>query len=93
VYEPTSFPTTDPPTSNIGTIVAGVLGGVLLTVIIGLILFCLWKKRSKKKQQLAISLSTTSTAPVIVPALYDFPLSRHNSSPVSALNCHIYDEL
>jgi heme/copper-type cytochrome/quinol oxidase subunit 2 len=83
-----------------GTIIAGVLGGILLTLIVGLIIYFIWKRRAKKKSlRFSGSTSTEATIPpmelVVVPALYDLSLSRQNSYETSTgtVNYHLYDEL
>ncbi len=83
--------------ANIGAIIASVLGGALLTLIVGLVVFFIWKRRVKKKT-LTFSPRSITIPPsesVIVPALYDLSLSRRDSNETSAqtVSYHIYDEL
>ncbi len=77
---------------NVGAVVAGVLGGALFTLIVGLVIFFIWKRRAKKK---SFTFSTTATipssAPIVVPALYDISTSRRNST--GTLSYHLYDEV
>jgi len=88
-------------------IVASALGGALVTVILGLIVFFIWKRRSNKGLSTCTSsgsFSTASTpppplpprlpAPIFVPALYDLSLSRRSSSETvtpQSIN-HYYEE-
>jgi heme/copper-type cytochrome/quinol oxidase subunit 2 len=90
--------TTTATTINAGAIVASVLGGALFTLIVGLVVFFIWKRRVKKKSfafSPSISTETTSSTPVVVPALYDMRLSGRESTATSAptLTYHLYDEL
>ncbi|UJR32053.1 hypothetical protein I4U23_019521 [Adineta vaga] len=84
-------------TVNIGAIVAGILAGVLVTLVIGLVLFCLRKrKRDKRKAATTFSLSTpTDPKPMPVSTLYNFPISQYDSSisSTSTMAYHLYEEL
>jgi hypothetical protein len=92
-------PVTTPASSNqinIPIIIASVLGSILCTLIVGLIIFFIWKRRVKKKSfTFSTTTSTTATIPpsepVVAPALYDLSLSRQDS--VSTVSYHLYDEL
>ncbi|CAF0779402.1 unnamed protein product [Adineta steineri] len=97
---------------NIGIVVAAGLGGALLTLVVGLVVFFIWKKRVKQKL-IAYAASNTSTistiqrpplpplppltrlpSPIIVPALYDLPLSRRGSTTTvtPSISYHFYEE-
>ncbi|CAF0725151.1 unnamed protein product [Adineta steineri] len=101
---------------NIGIVVAAGLGGALLTLVVGLVIFFIWKKRVKQKL-IAYAASNTSTistiqrpppplpppplpslsrlpSPIIVPALYDLPLSRRGSTTTvtPSISYHFYEE-
>jgi uncharacterized membrane protein YraQ (UPF0718 family) len=86
---------------NAGAIVAGVLGGVLLAVIVGLAIFLIWKKKRGKKKfsTLSTTSSIATTIPssesIVVPALYNIALSEQysNETALSTVSYHIYDEL
>lgn len=89
---------------NAAVIAASVLGGALFTLIVGLILFFLWKRRNKKKMlpplpplpPPEVPPSRTSTEPLTVSTLYDFPLSQRDSSvscPPAMNNSHLYEDL
>ena len=81
--------------TNIAGIIAGVLGGCLLTLVIGFGLFVVWKRRFKKKKKEAVpdSPANLSTAPVLVPALYDFSTSRRSSFQTHTSANHLYEEI
>lgn len=89
------------PPLNIGAIMAGIFGGILLTLIIGLVIYFIRKRRVKKTMlKFSPSNSTTKTIsssePVIVPALYDLSSpSRRDSNVTSAatMTYHLYEEL
>lgn len=113
-----SGPTTTSPATaqiNVGIVVASGLGGALVTLIAGLIFFCIWKQRLKRKLRYTLSNtpSLTTTQPalppsfppppppsepispdIIVPALYDIPLSRRGSyvSVTPQVVYHYYEE-
>jgi len=81
---------------NVGVVVAGVLGGALFTLIVGLVIFFIWKRRAKKKSfTFSATSSTTATIPssepIVVPALYDISTSRRDST--GTFSYHLYDEL
>ena len=78
---------------NVSAIVASALGGALFTLIVGLIIFFIWKRRTKRKSFTfsATSSTTPSSEPVVVPALYDLSISRRDST--RTLSYHLYDEL
>lgn len=81
---------------NIGAIIAGVLGGVLLTLIIVLIVFCCWKRRrDRKKNAIEFPLPSAPPKPVPVSSLYNVPLSEQYSSvsSTSTTTYHLYEEL
>jgi len=85
---------------NVGAVIAGVLGGALFTLVVGLVIFFIWKRRTKKKSfTFSATSSTTATVPssvpIVVPALYDLSLTRRNSTETSAgtMSYHLYDEL
>jgi hypothetical protein len=84
---------------NTGAVIAGVLGGALFTLIVGLIIFFIWKRRTKAKSfKFTPSISTDTTSPsahVVVPALYDLASSGRESTVTSAptVTYHLYDEL
>jgi len=96
VYFKDSVTTPTPIQINIPIIIASVLGSILCTVIVGLIIFFIWKRRVKRK---SFTFSTTASAtttipssePVVAPALYDLSLSRQDSVPT--VSYHLYDEL
>ncbi len=85
-----------PESLNISSIIAVILGGMLLALIIGLIVFICWKrKRNRKKRFYTFSPSTSSTIPVITPPLYDISASRKTSYASNAppVVYHIYEDL
>jgi hypothetical protein len=101
------LPSESTPTSqiNVWTIVASALGGALVTLILGLILFCIWRRISNKGSSRCTSSASSSTARVppplpprppasiVVPALYDLALSRRGSSEtVTPQSIHHYYE-
>jgi uncharacterized membrane protein YraQ (UPF0718 family) len=92
--------TSSTPQINIGAVIAGVLAGALFTLIIGLVVFFIWKRRTKKKSfTFSASNSTTATIPpsepIVVPALYNLSLSQRDSNETSpeTVTYHLYDEL
>ncbi|CAF1433685.1 unnamed protein product [Adineta ricciae] len=79
---------------NIGAIIAGVLGGVLLTLTIGLVTFFLWRKRrGQRSKSLEVPVAPPKAEPVST--LYNFPLSQYDSSVSSAstMTYHLYEEI
>jgi len=87
-------------------IVASALGGALVAVVLGLIVFFIWKRRSNKGLSTCTSSAYSSTGrtppplpprlslPIVVPALYDLSLSRRSSSETvtpQSIN-HYYEE-
>ncbi|CAF1178537.1 unnamed protein product [Adineta ricciae] len=79
---------------NIGAIIAGVLGGVLLTLTIGLVTFFLWRKRrDQRNKSLEVPVAPPKAEPVST--LYNFPLSQYDSSVSSAstMTYHLYEEI
>jgi hypothetical protein len=81
---------------EMSSIAAGVLGGILFFLIIGLVIFIIWKIRKNRKKKLsAQSTSTSSNRYVITPPLYNISISRENSIPLTdpPVTDHIYEEL
>lgn len=81
---------------NAGFIAAGVLSGILFTVIVGILAFIFWKlRKNRRKRTLILSWSTSSTAPVVTPPLYTTAISPLSSLESLSLpvNDHIYEEL
>ena len=79
---------------NIGAVIAGVLGGVLLTLTIGLVTFFLWRKRrDQRNKPLEVPVAPPKAEPVST--LYNFPLSQYDSSVSSAstMTYHLYEEI
>ncbi|CAF3128953.1 unnamed protein product [Rotaria sp. Silwood2] len=78
--------------TNVRAAVLGAVGGFLFILLIGLVIFFFLRKRNKQKELLTLSSSTSSTSRDTIPALYNIPLSRRNSS-TSTMTYHIYEDL
>ncbi|CAF1006866.1 unnamed protein product [Adineta steineri] len=92
----TSSSQTNIVTLNVGAIVASIVAGALITIIIGLIIFFIWKRRMyKNKKSSEVSSSVPAAQPIAVSALYNFPISQQNSSISSCatMEYHLYEEL
>ena len=94
----TENPQTDPTANSldISSIAAGVLGGVLFFIILGIVLFIIWRiRRYRQKKLAAQSTSLSSRRHTITPALYNIAISRENSIPLSDRpgTDHIYEDL
>lgn len=98
----TQAPTGNSSTVNIGAIVAGIFGGILLTILIVLVVYFFKRKRSKKKtlrftpsiSSGRTEMTTMANETIVTPALYNIASSRRESAVSNpGLTYHFYEEL